>query len=95
MGAEAYFAILDDGPRRPVADYVQQLVSAGLPCREEPDEFGHWVVLEGRESTLNFTVEEDAAVFVTFDMSSDDPSEFLEAVERVFAEAGWWTQQES
>lgn len=40
--------------------------------------------------TLNFSVEDGAAVFVTFDMY-DDPPEFLSAVERVFAGAGWST----
>jgi hypothetical protein len=95
VGAEAYFAILDDGPRRRVDEYVRRLTKAGYPCREQPDEYGHWVVFDGRESTLNFSVEDGVAVFATFDMYMDgDPPEFFSAVERVFAEAGWSTGEE-
>jgi hypothetical protein len=93
MAVEAYFTIPDGGPRRPVADYVRLLTAAGCPCREEPDEYGHWVVFDGRESTLNFSVEGGAAVFATFDMAGDPP-EFLSAVERVFARAGWSTGED-
>jgi hypothetical protein len=92
MGVEAYFVAPDAGPRRPVDDYVKRLTRAGYPCREEADEWGHWVVFDGLESTLNFTVEDGAAAFVTFDMAvSSDPPELFDAVERAFAEAGWDT----
>jgi hypothetical protein len=95
MSAEAYFSILDDGPRRPVSDYVRRLTEAGFRCHEQPDEYGHWVVFDGKESTLNFSVEEGAAVFVTFDMSGGDPPGFFAAVERVFAGAGWSTGEDN
>ena len=71
---------------------MPSLTAAGYPCREEADEWGHRVVFVGWESILNFTVEDDAAVFVTFDMVvSNDPPELFDTVERVFAEAGWDT----
>jgi hypothetical protein len=82
----------DDGPRRPVGDYVRRLAEAGYPCREQPDEYGHWVVFDALESILNFSVEDDAAVFVTFEMSLSDPDEAIEGIGRVFAEAGWDTE---
>ena len=94
MGIEAYFAVMDDTPRRPVAAYLQRLREAGCGCQEQPDEYGHWVVFEGKQSTLNFSVEDGAAVFVTFDMY-DDPPEFLAAVEQVFADEGWSTSEEN
>jgi len=95
MGMEAYFSILDDGPRRPVSDYMRLLTEAGYPCREQPDQYGHWVVFDGMESTLNFSVEDGAALFVTFDTYQGDPLDFLFAVERVFAEVGWSTSEEN
>ncbi|SIO17317.1 hypothetical protein SAMN05444166_2820 [Singulisphaera sp. GP187] len=92
MGGEAYFVAPDACPRRSVSDHVQQLTATGYPCREEADEWGHWVVFDGLESTLNFTVEEGVAVFATFEMAvMNDPPELFDAVERAFAEAGWET----
>ena len=95
MGAESYSAILEDGPRWPIEKYVQILTESGCPCREEPDEWGNWVIFDGRESTLNFSVEDGAAVFVTFEMDSDDPPEFFATVERTFANSGWSTEEEA
>jgi hypothetical protein len=95
MGIEGYFCILDGGPRRPVSDYVRLLTEAGYPCREQPDEVGHWVLFDGLESTLNFSVEDGAAVFVTFDTYHDDPLDFIFAVERIFARAGWSTSEDN
>ena len=65
------------------------LREAGYSCREEPDEYGHWVIFDGLESTLNFSVEDGAAVFATFEMSLADPDEAIEGIRRVLAEAGW------
>ncbi len=92
MSIEAPFLLPDDGPRRPVGEYVRQLTEAGYPCREEPDEFAHWIVFDGLESTLNVSVEDGAAVFVTFEMSLSDPAEAIEGIGRVFARAGWDTE---
>lgn len=91
---EIYLVPREGNPRATVADIVQRLTSAGLPCREEPDEWGHWVVFDGRESTLNFSVDEGgAAVFVTLDLA-DDGAEFLSAVECVFLKEGWETGED-
>jgi hypothetical protein len=92
MSIEAQFVLPADSPRRPVGDYVRRLTEAGYPCREEPDEYGHWLVFDGLESRLIFSVEDGAAVFVTFEMSLSDPDEAIEGVGRVFADAGWDTE---
>jgi hypothetical protein len=92
MSIEAQFVLPGDGPRRPVGEYVRRLAEAGYPCREEPDEFGHWIVFDGLESTLNVSVEDGAAVFVTFEISLSDPAEAIEGIGRVFAGAGWDTE---
>jgi hypothetical protein len=70
------------------------MTDLGLRCQEQPDEWGHWVVFDGKESTLNFSVEDGAAIFATFDMASSDPSEFLSRVEQFFTDAGWITGPE-
>src|SRR5579885_2013459 len=75
MSIEAQFVLPDDGPRRPVGEYVRLLTEAGYPCREQPDPHGHWVVFDGQEFTLNFSVEDGAAVFVTLEMSWLNPPE--------------------
>src|SRR5690349_19975894 len=92
---EAYFCILSDGPRRPVSDYVRLLTEAGYACHEQPDEWGYWVVFDGMESTLNFSVEDGAAGFVTFDTYDGHLVDFIFAVDRIFANAGWSTSEEN
>jgi hypothetical protein len=92
MSIEAQFVLPEDVPRRPVGEFVGRLAKAGYPCREEPDEFGHWIVFDGLDSTLNLSVEDGAAVFVTFEISLSDPAEAIEGIGRVFAEAGWDTE---
>ncbi len=92
MSMEAQFVLPDDGPRRPVGDYVRRLTEAGYPCHEESDEYGLFVVFDGLESILVVSVEDGAAVFVTFEMSLSDPFEAIEGIGRVFAEAGWDTE---
>jgi hypothetical protein len=92
MGVEAPFALPDDGPRRPISEYVRRLTQAGYPCHEQPDPYGHWVIFDGLESSLNFSVEDGAAVFATFEMSLSDPSDAIDAIGCVFAEAGWDTE---
>ena len=67
MGKEVYFVAPDGCSRRSVSDHVQQLTAAGYPCHEDADEWGHCAVFDGLESTLNFTVEDGAAVFVTIE----------------------------
>ena len=89
---EATFVLPDDGPRRPVSDYVRRLTEAGYPCHEEPDGTLQLVVFDALESTLTISVEDGAAVFVTFRWYFSDPIEGIETVGRVFAEAGWDTE---
>ncbi len=89
MGSELYFTAPEKGLRRPVGDYVQRLTEAGYLCHEEADEWGHWVVFDGFDSTLNFSIENSAATFATLEMSTEDPAELLEAIEGLFADAGW------
>ena len=95
MSEGMYFCILDDGPRRPVSDYERRLTEGGYHCREQPDEYRYRVVFDGKESTLNFAVEDGAAVFVTFDTYDGDPTDFIGAVERIFANAGWSTGEDN
>ena len=49
-------------------------------------------MFDGLESTLVVSVEDGAAVFVTFEMSLSDPVEAIETIGQVFAEAGWGTE---
>ena len=49
-------------------------------------------MFDGLESALVVSVEDGAAVFVTFEMYHYDPVEAIETIGRVFAEAGWDTE---
>ena len=90
---EATFVLPDDGPHRPVSDYVRRLTEAGYPCNEEPDGTLQVVVFDALGvATLTISVEGGAAVFVTLRWYFSDPIEAIETVGRVFAEAGWETE---
>jgi hypothetical protein len=92
VGIEAQCVLPDDGPRRPIGDYIRRLTDAGFPCHEESDEGGHWIVFDGLQSSLVVSIEDGAVVFVTFEMSLSDPDEAIEGIGPVFAEAGWDTE---
>lgn len=81
------------GPQLAVTEIVQQLRAGGLSCHEAPDEWGHWVVFEQRESTLNFSVDKGLTDFATLDVALGDPAEFIIAVETAIAKIGWHAEE--
>lgn len=90
MGVEIYIWRPDEDPGQPLGDYLRRLTEAGYPCREEADEWGQYIVFEGRESVLIVSLDDEGALcFATFAMSSTDPPEFVEEIERFFVDDGW------
>lgn len=91
MSIEATFVLPDGAPRRPVGELVDRLAGAGFSPREEPDEYGHWIVFDDLESALNVSVVEGEAVFATLEISPSDSTEAIDGIGRVFTAAGWDT----
>jgi len=63
-------------------------VAAGLPCIEQPDQFGHWLVLEGIESTLDLTVKDGIVTFAGFRYVTADDMSIAQRVADVFKSMG-------
>jgi hypothetical protein len=77
-------------PAFTVEDIREMLVAAGLPCAIEPHDGKLWIVFEGRDSNLVFTVDADghpesAVMPPTID---DDPG-FAYIIFDVFECLGW------
>jgi hypothetical protein len=68
---------------------VEAFTKAGFVCSEEVDDFGHWVVLEGRESSLNLTIKDGVATGAGFRYSPEDDSSLVESVAETFKSIGW------
>jgi len=73
----------------------ERFVSAGLPCsiemHDEP-----WIVFDGRESDLVFTVDaEGRASSAVMQASMNDDPEFGERVFAVFETFGWSSGEDS
>jgi hypothetical protein len=63
--------------------------SAGLPCTEQPDEFGHWLVLNGIESALDLTIKEGVVTGANFRYTTADDESVVQRVADVFKSVGF------
>ena len=63
--------------------------SAGLPCTEQPDEFGHWLVLEGVESALDLTVKDGVVTGAGFRFALEDDEAVVQRIIDVFKSIGF------
>jgi hypothetical protein len=80
----------EDGVRKPTAqEIVESLAKAGLPCAEQPDQFGHWLVLEGYESALDLTLKDGVATGASFRFATEDDEKVIQKVASVFKSFGW------
>jgi hypothetical protein len=89
MAADLFICPKDDAPPITVEQVQQRFVAAGLPCTiETHDEL--WIVFDGHESDLVFTVEADGrAGSAVMQASMDDDPDFGEKVFSVFESFGW------
>jgi len=54
---------------------IAAFTAVGLPFTEQPDQFGHWLVLDGIESALDLTIKDGIVTGAGFrSASADDPS---------------------
>jgi hypothetical protein len=68
---------------------IAAFASADLPCSEQPDQFGHWLVLDGVESALNLTIKDDVVTGGGFRFVTEDDESVIQRVADVFKSVGF------
>ena len=68
---------------------VAALTSAGFTCTEQPDEWGHWLVLDGVESALDLTIKDGVVTGANFRLASEDDESVVQRVADVFKSVGF------
>jgi len=68
---------------------VAAFASAGLPVTEEPDQFGHWLVLNGVESALDLTIKDGVVTGAGFRFASEDDESVVQRVADVCKSVGF------
>ena len=63
---------------------VEAFARAELPCTEQPDQFGHWLLLEGFESALDLTVKDGIVTGAGFHYATEDDMSIAHRVADVF-----------
>jgi len=64
-------------------------VKTRIPCTEHPDQFGHWLVLDGYESALDLTLKDGVATGANFRFTTQDDEAIIQKVADVFRSFGW------
>jgi len=89
----AYELIIYQAEGTPQTTKAQTIVdafeNAGLPCVEQPDDFGHWLILEGFESALDLTIRDSIVTGAGFRYTSEDDEAIIQKVAVVFKSIGW------
>lgn len=89
MGADLLICPDEDAAPITVEQIRDRLATAGFPCHIEPED-GPWIVFDGHESDLIFTVEANGyAGSAVMQASLDDDPAFSDRVFKVFESFGW------
>jgi hypothetical protein len=89
MGYEIYIWPNDNKATLALDDIINGFNAKGLPTKVKPDEFGHWLVFDGYESTLNLDVKDGRAKGGGMKLSAARDTALLDIVVEVFRELGW------
>ena len=90
MGADLFICPKEDAAPITVEQIRERLVTAGLPCNIETHDGDPWIVFDGRQSDLVFTVETDGrAGSAVMQASLDDDPAFGDRVFDVFESFNW------
>jgi len=89
MAYELYIYPPTDATTTIPQSIVAAFASAGLPCSEQPDEFGHWLVLDGVESALDLTIKDGVVIGACFRFASEDDDSVIQRVADVFKSVGF------
>ena len=89
MAYELYIFPPEGAPGVPAQTVVEALAKAGISCKVEPDEHGHWLVLEGHGSALDLTIKDGVATGAGFRYTTEDNPAVVEKVAGAFKSIGW------
>jgi hypothetical protein len=90
MAYELYIHLPAGAPKPPaVQKVIAAFEDAELPCTEKPDKYGHWLVLDDLESSLDLTVEDGIVTAASFRFSNQDDDALIEQVAEVFKSLGF------
>lgn len=89
MAYEFYIFPAEGAPGVPPQTVVEAFGRAGIRCIEQPDDYGHWLVLEGYESALDLTIEDGVATYAGFRYTSEDDEAVVQKITDVFKSIGW------
>jgi len=90
MAYELYINLPDKAPR-PITSQavVAAFAAAELPFAEKPDSYGHWLVLDGIESTLDLTIQDGLVTGAGFRYATQDDDAIIEPIIEVFKSLGF------
>ncbi len=89
MAYELYIYSQEDAPKTLTTQTViTAFGAAGLPCNEQPDQFGHWLVLDGVESALDLTIKDSIVTGACFRFAPEDDEALVQQVADVFKGLG-------
>lgn len=89
MAYELYIFPPEGAPGIAAQAILEAFGKVGITCKEEPDEHGHWLVLEGHESALDLTIKDGIATGAGFRYTTSDDPAVVEKVAGAFKSIGW------
>ena len=90
MAYELYIYLPNGAPQAvTLQTVIGAFAAAGLPCAEQPDPFGHWLVLDGIESALNLTIRDGVVTGAGFRFVTEDDESVVQRVADVFKSVGF------
>ncbi len=89
MAYELYIFPPEGASGVPTQTVVEAFRKAGVSCIEQPDDDGHWLVLDGFESALDLTIKEGVATGAAFRLVTKDDPSVIEKVAAAFKSIGW------
>ena len=90
MAYELYIYLPNDlTPTATSQAVIAAFTSAGLPCKEQSDQFGHWLVLDGLESALDLTIKDGVVTGAGFRFAMEDDEAVVQKVADVFKKLGF------
>jgi len=89
MAYELYIFPPEGDPGIPAQAIVEAFGKSGVSCTEQPDDDGHWLVLDGFESALDLTIKDGVATGAAFRLVTSDGPAVVEKVADAFKSIGW------
>jgi hypothetical protein len=90
MSADLFICPNDEAPPITVPEIQDRFVKSQLPCNVDTEAGAPWLVFDGHQSDLVFTVTPDGyASSAVLQAAMDDAPDFADRVFEVFNQLGW------